>query len=391
MKRFSAQYILTNSEPALRRGVINAEDDGTVISIDNTDGNLTESQSVEFYNGIIIPGFVNCHSHLEFSHMRGAIASGKGLGNFITKARTTREYDPEQIISSAFSADEEMHREGIGLCADICNTSVTFNIKKKSHVLYINLLEAFGIDPEKADRRMNEIAGVSAEAGKLGLPWFFVPHSVYSVSLSLFRLLKEKTGKNRITTIHFMETEAEKSFLKDHTGPLKKSYDDSGILPERLETPADHTAAILQEMTPSGNLLLVHNTFADRKTVAQINKRGNTYWCLCPGSNLFIENRVPPVDMLISEGCEIVIGTDSLASNHKLSILSELKILQEHFPSVSLEELIRWATINGARALGEDKKFGKIEPGMKPGLLLLENADLLNLKLLPETTVTRLV
>ena len=95
--------------------------------------------------------------------------------------------------------------------------------------------------------------------------------------------------------------------------------------------------------------------------------------------------------MLISEGCEIVIGTDSLASNNKLSILSELKILQEHFPSVPLEELVRWATINGARALCEDKKFGKIEPGMKPGLLLLENADLVNFKLLPETTAVRLV
>lgn len=391
MKRFSAQYILTNSGPALTRGVITAEDDGTVISIDNTGGNLTESQSVEFYNGIIIPGFVNCHAHLEFSHMRGAIASGTGLGNFIMKARTTREYDPERIISSALSADDELHREGIELCADICNTSATFNIKKKSRVRYINLLEVFGIDPEKADRRMNEIAGVSAEAEKLGLPWFFVPHSVYSVSLSLLRLLKEKTGKNRITSIHFMETEGEKSFLKDHSGPLKKSYADSGILPERLETPADHIAAILHEVTPSGNLILVHNTFADRKTVEETNKRGNTFWCLCPGSNLFIENKVPPVDLLISEGCEIVIGTDSLASNHKLSILSELKILQEHFQSVSLEELIRWATINGARALGEDAEYGKIEPGMKPGLLLLENADLVNFKLLPETTVTRLV
>jgi cytosine/adenosine deaminase-related metal-dependent hydrolase len=391
MKRFSAQYILTNSGPALRRGVITAEDDGTVISIDNTRGNLRESQTVEFYNGIIIPGFVNCHAHLEFSHMRGAIASRIGLGNFIMKARTTREYDPERIISSALSADDELRREGIELCADICNTSATFNIKKKSRVRYINLLEVFGIDPEKADRRMNEIAGVSAEAEKLVLPWFFVPHSVYSVSLSLFRLLKEKTGKNRITSIHFMETEGEKSFLKDHSGPLKKSYADSGILPERLETPADHTAAILHEVTTSGNLILVHNTFADRKTVAETNKRGSTFWCLCPGSNLFIENRVPPVDLLISEGCEIVIGTDSLASNHKLSILSELKILQEHFPSVSLEELIRWATINGARALGEDTKYGKIEPGMKPGLLLLENADLVNFKLLPETTVTRLM
>jgi cytosine/adenosine deaminase-related metal-dependent hydrolase len=391
MKRFSAQYILTNSGPVLRKGIITAEDDGTILSVESTGGNLSESQSVEFYNGIIIPGFVNCHAHLELSHMRGAVAGGKGLGNFIMKVRNTREDDQDKIISSAVSSDYDMYHDGIELCADICNTPATFNIKKRSLVRYINLLEVFGIDPEKAGRRMNEVVTLSSEAEKAGLPWFFVPHSVYSVSLSLFRLLKEKSMNNRINSIHFMETEGEKSFLNHHTGPLNKSYEDSGLLPERLETAADHVEAIIHEMTLSGNLILVHNTYADRKTVSQINRRGNTFWCLCPGSNLFIESSVPPVDMLITEGCEIVIGTDSLASNNKLGILSELKILQEYYPAVSLEMLIRWATINGANALGEDAEYGKIEPGMKPGLLLLENADLINFKLLPETTIKRLV
>jgi imidazolonepropionase-like amidohydrolase len=138
-------------------------------------------------------------------------------------------------------------------------------------------------------------------------------------------------------------------------------------------------------------MYLVHNTFADKKTVNSVNKRGNTYWCLCPGSNLYIENKLPPVEMLKSEKCEIVTGTDSLASNTKLSILSEIKMLQENFPSVSLEELIRWATINGARALGQDKIYGSIESGKKPGLLLLQNADLKNIRLLPETEIIRLL
>jgi cytosine/adenosine deaminase-related metal-dependent hydrolase len=144
-------------------------------------------------------------------------------------------------------------------------------------------------------------------------------------------------------------------------------------------------------VTSSGNLILVHNTYADINTIREIQKRRNTWWCLCPNSNLYIENKIPPVDLLKSQGCKIVLGTDSLASNKKLSILSEMKTLQYHFPSVTLEELVRWATINGAEALGEETKFGKIEPGMKPGLLLLENLDLVNLKLLPETLVTRLI
>ena len=95
--------------------------------------------------------------------------------------------------------------------------------------------------------------------------------------------------------------------------------------------------------------------------------------------------------MLVEEGCEIVIGTDSLASNASLSILEELKTLQYHFPDLSLEDLVRWGTDNGARALGKEDSFGRIVPGKKPGLLLLQNIDLVNMKLLPDSVATRLI
>jgi len=391
MKRFSAQFIYTNSGAPLKRGVISVDDDGTILGIENRDGSLIESQSVRFYNGIIIPGFVNCHNHLELSHLKGFIAEGGGLGDFIMQIRSIRKKELPDIKTAAVIADKEMYRDGIQLCADICNTSDTFKIKSESKIRYINLIEAFGIDPSKATKRYNEILKVAKVAEKSGLQWSLVPHSVYSVSLPLFRLLKEKTKTSRVTSIHFMESEGETLFLSEHSGPLRDSYEQAGLFPDKPDLPADHIVAVINEMTSSGNLILVHNTFAGRNEIREVRKRKNTYWCLCPNSNMYIEKRVPPADLLKSEGCEIVIGTDSLASNKKPDLLSELKTLQNNFPSIALEELIRWATINGARALGEDQNFGKIEPGMKPGLLLLNNVDLINFKLLPETSVTRLI
>ncbi len=391
MKHFSAQYIFTNTGSPLKRAVLTTEDDGTIFSIEETGGHLEEKQSIEFYNGIIIPGFVNCHCHLELSHIKDSIAQGHGLGGFIEQVRSTRDYDKESIIASAYSADNDMYRDGIVLCADVCNTSHTFNIKKKSSIRYINLLEVFGIDPEKANRCIDEIIKVAEIAEEMNLSFSLVPHSAYSMSLPLFRLLRGKSENNNISSFHFMETAGEKIFLKNHNGPLMTSYKKAGLIPSRLETVKSHVDAVLHEITLAGNLILVHNTFADRNTIKTIKKRKNLFWCLCPNSNIYIENKIPPLNLLLEEGCEIVIGTDSLASNNKLNILEELKTLQLNFPSLSIEELVCWATVNGAKALGEENRFGIIESGKKPGLLLLQDVDLINMKLLPESFVTRLI
>jgi len=392
MKRLTAQYIITNTCPPLKRGVLTTEDDGTIISIEDTTGNLKEKHSTEFYNGIIIPGFVNSHCHLELSHMKGQTSEGDGLGGFIEQIRSSRDNTSESILSSVFAADNQMYKEGIVLCADICNTSGSFNIKKESRISYINLIEVFGLDPDKACKRIENILDVAEKSREMELPFSLNPHSVYSMSLTLFRILRNESLNNKITSIHFMETAGEVPFLKNHTGPLMTTYEKSGLIPLRLETVKNHSDAVLNEITKSGNLILVHNTFTDRQTIRKIKKRrANLYWCLCPNSNIYIENKIPPLKLLIEEGCEIIIGTDSLASNTNLSILEELKTLQYNFPEIPIEDLVRWATINGARALREDERFGRIEPGKKPGLLLIENVDLQNMKLLPESSVLRLI
>ncbi len=391
MKHFSAQYILTNDGPPLKRGIVTVETDGTVTGVEDSGGNLAERESVEFHNGIIIPGFVNCHCHLELSNMKDLIPPKKGLAEFLKNFRTRREEGDENIPSSISRADNGMFRDGVVLCADICNTRLTFDIKKKSKIKYINLLEVFGIDPEKADRRMDEVKQLANLSRDYKIPSWIVPHSAYSLSLTLFRLLRAETESNKITSVHFMETECEKSFLKYNDGPILESYKESGLEVEVLETVEDHETAILDEITPSGNLILVHNTFVDRTTIKKVKKRENLFWCLCPNANLYIEDQVPPVDMLIEENCMIVTGTDSLASNRRLSILEELKTLHRYYPWVPLQDLVAWATINGAMALGEEAEYGSIQPGKKPGLLLLQDIDLHKLRLLPETRVTRLI
>jgi cytosine/adenosine deaminase-related metal-dependent hydrolase len=100
-----------------------------------------------------------------------------------------------------------------------------------------------------------------------------------------------------------------------------------------------------------------------------------TFYCLCPNANLYISNVLPDIHLLMKEQCNIVLGTDSLASNHQLSIAEEIKTIQNNFPGISLETMLQWATINGARALQMDDTLGSFEKGKQPGVLLLECND----------------
>lgn len=390
MRKLSAQYICTNTGPPLKRGVITIDEDGTITDVTDTGGDLKETGSVEYYNGVIIPGFVNCHSHLELSHLKGRISENQGLSGFIKTVRETRIDDPEKIYKSMLQADGEMYDEGIVLCADICNTADSFIIKDRSRINYFNLIEVFGIDPDKSEKRIQESMNVAESALRLNFPLSIVPHSAYSLSIPLLRKLKEICSGNKVTSVHFMESQHEVTFLAQHSGPLYSTYKESGLLPPELMTPVNHISFVLDHITRSGNLILVHNTFADTETIRALKIRSNLFWCLCPRSNIFVEGCVPPLDILIREECEIAVGTDSLASNKQLSILKELLTLQEYFPFLQFPELIRWATLNGARALGMENRYGSIEPGKKPGLLLINEMDLINLRLTGQSFVRRL-
>jgi len=351
----------------LRRGVVTAGSDGTILSVEDTGGDLAEKPGTEFYNGIIIPGLVNCHSHLELSHMHNTLPAGGGLTEFITGVRQHRDADTEEILSAASDADNEMYREGVVACGDISNNSLTFNIKSVSFIRYLTFIEVFGLDPSLATGRIDQALSLVSEAKAAGLPCHITPHGVYSVSEPLFRMIREHIGSSSVTSLHFLESDDERKMAQGHI----------------------ETAVSLSKLTST--LILVHNTVITEEELQKLVSVPNVWFCLCPSSNLHISGKMPPVELLGKASAHVVTGTDSLASTSHLSILGELKLLQEAAPAIPLDEIIRWATINGAQALKMDGALGSIEPGKKPGLLLIEEVDLARLRLLPDSRVRRLL
>ncbi|MDX9929038.1 MAG: amidohydrolase family protein [Bacteroidales bacterium] len=391
MKHFSAQYVFTCTGPPLSRPLITATDDGTIVSVTDTGGKLPEISSLAYYNGIITPGFVNCHCHLELSHFAGKVEPGTGLPGFIQSIRRLREVNEGNAEEMAVGHDAEMASAGIVACADICNGTDSFRAKETSSIFYVSLIEVFGINPEKAGKRFGEALAVARQAMSRSLEHNITPHSAYALSLPLMSMVKQYGSGYPLSAIHFMESADETELLERRGGTLLEYYREFGIDAGTVNLPGSHADAVINHVTTRGNLILVHNTHADENTIDRVNARGNTCWCLCPRSNNFISGAVPPVPLLRKKNCTIVIGTDSLASVSSLSILSELIELQRSYPGTTFQEMIAWASVNGARALGIDSWAGTIEPGKRPGLLLISDTDLANLKLTDKSKVRRLI
>ena len=154
-----------------------------------------------------------------------------------------------------------------------------------------------------------------------------------------------------------------------------------------------HIETVLSYLPAENHLLLVHNIYTSKHDVQKIHtmrSEGKTWFVLCPASNCYIENRLPDIAMLRKSGIPICLGTDSLSSNHELSVLNEISYIQYFFPEITFTELISWATRNGAAALKIDHRYGTIEPGKQPGINLISGLEPETFRVLPSARVKRL-
>lgn len=396
MRKIAATYIFSSNQPPLKNGILICKPDGTIVEIVDNNGELKEESGLEFYSGILTPGFVNTHCHLELSHLNNKIEEKTGIGSFIGKINTLRNENIENIEKAIQVADRKMWAVGIAAVGDISNSIRTINTKLKSKIHYHTFVESFGFDPTRAENAFDYAEFVSSKFKKNNLSVSIVPHSPYSVSELLFSKIKENAlAEKSILTIHNQESKGETQFYKDGSGAIANHLQNNLGIDISHWKPIGKSSliSILKYLPAANQLLLVHNTFTEKADLVELkNVRSltNTFFSLCPNSNLYIENQLPPVSLFRNEKLNICLGTDSLASNHQLSILSEMFTLQQNFPEIELEELIIWATLNGAKALKFEQDFGSFEPGKKPGINLITGIDFKTLKLTENCKVKRL-
>ena len=358
---------------------------GTVLAV-AADGTILSVQQVPHpdavhYDGVLTPGFVNVHCHLELSHMKGMVPEHTGLIPFLkTIPKHRNDYTDEQKKAARMAGHNELLQNGIVAVGDIANTTDTLDTRALDQLHYQTFVESIGFTEANAVRAFGFATqtydAFAAQAGTTKkLQQAIIPHAPYSVSSALFRLID--AHKPGVISIHNQESREEDKYYLRKEGDVRDLLHTLGI-DDTLFSPTGRTSlqSYLDLFSPEHPFIFVHNTYTSRDDVQYAHhKLKQAYWCLCPNANLYIENALPDIDMLVSEHARVCVGTDSLASNHQLSVLAELQSIKQYYPHLSWETLLMWGTSNGASALHMADVIGTIEPGKRPGILHISNLE----------------
>lgn len=352
--------------------------DGDTL-VDITTPDHVPEQRVETFQGTLIPGFVNAHCHLELSYMKGKIETETGLTHFLQSVVTHPVVAEEDILAAIESADQEMWESGIVAVGDISNRPVTIHTKLNSRITYYTFVEMFDfLHPQHADPYFDQYHRVFKRFVESGLSHVTqVPHSPYTVSNQLSVKLAETIKPGETGSIHMLESDEEVKLLTGNSSEYYDFFKSVGYELDHYDPPGYGSMEwFLHSGYRPSRMLFVHNTIAQEKDLALMKKYkayGQPWLVTCPNANLYIESCLPDYGSWVKSGIPICIGTDSYSSNHQLSIWNEICTIKTGFKEITWGELIRWATLHGAQALGMEERFGSLEIGKRPGLVLLEH------------------
>lgn len=376
--RLTAEYVYTSgSSGVIKNGYVEFDEaDGTIVSV----GECSADEQIT--PGALTPGFVNGHCHIELSHLHGKFRKGTGMAGFIDQINELRDWAgrDEKVRLTRYWMNK-MWADGVSAMADISNDDSSFDVKK-SHDMYTRtFLEVFGSEPHMCEGVMEEVTALNATADQAGIDAAPTPHSCYTMSPELLSASAAAGLAKGFLSYHSQESQEEEDLLRTGSGAMYENRRRSGMStpPVTGESSLKYFIQRLASAVPapySQHILLVHNVCLTQDDIDAAKKvMDNVYWTVCPLSNIFIHNALPPIPLMRSNGLDIMLGTDSLSSNDDLDMVKEMFCIHQNFPEVPMSEILEWATLNGARFLKKDDVIGSLEVGKKPGIVRINNID----------------
>lgn len=377
MKRIAARFVYTldGSEP-IRNGYVEYDEaDGTILRA----GPCVDDEDV--LPGALVPGFVNAHCHVELSHLHKKFRKGTGMAGFIDQINELRDWAGNDVKARLVQEwMDKMWKDGVSAMADISNDESSFEVKKNHQMYTRTFLEVFGSEPHMCEGVMKDVTALNALADDAGIDAAPTPHSCYTMSPELLSASAAAGLERGFISYHSQESQEEEDLLLTGTGAMYENRKRSGMStpPVTGESSLKYFIQRLAAARPAPydeHILLVHNVCLSQDDIdAAKAVMNNVYWAVCPLSNIFIHNALPPIPLMRKNGLKVVVGTDSLSSNDDLDMVKELYCLHSNFPEVPMSQMLEWACLNGAELL-KKPLLGSIAVGKKPGIVLISDID----------------
>jgi len=350
-----ARWVVPVSSPPIENGVVAIEGDRIAfVGKEIPPGPPFAKESIlDLGDTKLLPGLVNAHCHLEHSALKGLTTPGLGFTDWVRElSRESAALTKGDVRAGIKHGSETLVRGGTTTVAD--HTSPDSDPIETS-LRRIAIWEVLGahegrakISFEAAQNRVREEGG------------YVSPHSLYAVHETVLEKISAPLS------LHLLESSDEERFFRTQDGPLAVYVQERG---GDLDFPFSSPVLWLSTHHLLGmRTLLVHANHLNSSEIAALRGTG-AFVIHCPGSHRFFGHRAFPLQELRAASVPVALGTDSLASNEDLSMLREMRLMKESFPGLPEDEILKMATLEGAKALGLEKDIGSLEVGKKADVI----------------------
>ncbi|MFN0019556.1 MAG: amidohydrolase family protein [Pirellulaceae bacterium] len=367
---FRARWVFPVEVPPLKDGVVRVVD-GRIVSLGPYQPGET---AADLGNVALLPGFINAHTHLEFSLLKQPLGRpGMPFAQWIGEVVSFRRglaAEGTDLADYARQATEAGLREssaagvaGIGEIATSLWPAESFESCRDIHGTVF--LELLGLAPERIEPLLSaaerHVSGRHESGFRRGLS----PHAPYTVHPDLLRKVCELSLQKKIPlAMHLAESFEELELLRSHSGPLVERLKELGAWYPGALPRGIRSLDFLEMLSAAHQVLVIHGNFLSREEMAFLGARREKMTVVyCPRTQAYFPHGHYPLTELLAAGVRVAVGTDSRASNPDLSVFSELRHIAQHHPGVPSDEILKMGTLHAAEALGLANQLGSLFPG----------------------------
>lgn len=352
-KTYRAKWLLPDPWTVLENGYVLVDGD-SILSV-GSGPPPEDAPVIDLGPGVMTAPWINAHTHLELSALKGALPVDKGFRSWTKELIQRRaELSEETLAAAAQGAISHLVDSGCGAVADISTLGITHGLLLESSLGGVFFREYLGNSlPENPKPEESPPLSSSLAA-----------HAPHTTAPALFEIIKQATSSAGLPmSVHLAESEDEVRFIRFARGDWADFLSGRGIDFSGWPLPAGSPVQYLHRMGMLDNKTLsVHLLYCSVEDIETLRK-SDTSVCFCPRSNYLLHGKLPDIQSFLTRGFKPCLGTDSLASCPSLNILDEMTFVSDHYDNISPADIIAMGTVHGAAALGLGVRFGRLAPG----------------------------